>query len=173
MFGSRFVQDLKKKLTESEDKAKKLAAQVSELQKLSEEDKDSIESKYKNVNDELTKKIKELKNAESCLRKSENSAKKLTDTIDKKEKKITELENCNKRLSLMKEQVLPLVKASVSNEDKASKKVKCRFENVGKCKLKDKCKDLHPQKICQQFSKFGSCSIDSVCELRHPEKNLF
>ena len=73
----------------------------------------------------------------------------------------------------MKEQVLPLVKASVSNEDKASKKVKCRFENVGKCKLKDKCKDFHPQKICQQFSKFGSCSIDSVCELRHPEKTCF
>ena len=151
-----------------------LAAQVSKMESSNLEDGDSIVSKYKSVNNDLTSKIKALKKAEGDLRKAESSVKKLTDSINIKDKKITELKNCNKRLSVMKEQatLTSSVRNNADSLNSVPKKVKCKDENTGKCR-KSSCNNLHPQSVCQQFSMFGSCSLESVCELRHPSTSCF
>ena len=89
------LKELRKQLSESNERARHLAAQVSKMESSNSDDGESIESKYKSVNNFLTSKIKALKKAEGDLRKAESSVKKLTDSINVKDKKITELENCN------------------------------------------------------------------------------
>jgi hypothetical protein len=101
----------------------------------------------------------------------------LLDTINDKNKKISELENSNTRYKLIKEQVNEAAavksKEDVKDKDdidaqKVAKKVKCRFDNTGKCRRSSECKDVHPKKTCQSHSKLGSCPMESTCEHRHP-----
>ena len=68
---TEIVKDIRKKLSESESRVKGLLEQVANLQSLQSDETDSIENKFKKANDDLTCKIKDLKKAESDLRKAE------------------------------------------------------------------------------------------------------
>ena len=46
--------------------------------------------------------------------------------------------------------------------------VKCKWENTGMCKLRSKCKDVHPSTTCPAHSKLGSCPAPAACQHRHP-----
>ena len=52
-------------------------------------------------------------------------------------------------------------------------KIKCKFEDQGKCKSGPKCQYFHPKHTCQAHGKLGSCQYKDVCELRHPVKLCF
>ena len=97
----------------------------------------------------------------------------LLENVDEKNKKISELENENTRLKLMKDQAKEGAEKKLrqsKNEDTldTSKRVRCRYDNSGRCRKNSDCKDVHARKTCQSYSKLGSCPMESTCEHRHP-----
>ena len=151
---------------------------MAELENIVSGNKASTDDKYKHINNQLTAKTKEAKKSADDCRVSEKKAKELQEIIASKNKKISELENATSRLKLMKdhakeaaEKLMPEKEKETieKTEDKKKKPaVKCRFEDTGLCRSKNKCEDIHPKKTCQSHSKLGSCSTASLCELRHP-----
>ena len=58
-------------------------------------------------------------------------------------------------------------------EQSQEKRIKCKYENEGKCKLGRNCRYFHPKDTCQFFSKLGSCPKNNICTLRHPRNICF
>ena len=146
-----------------------MGEKLAELEGVKADNTNTVDEKYKKVNDKLTAKIKDSKKVENNLKKAEARVKELLETIDVKNKKISELENSNTRQKLMKEQAVEIKEKSGAKEDVKPNdpKVKCRFENTGVCR-QNNCVNIHPKKTCQSFSKLGSCPLESSCEHRHP-----
>jgi len=47
---------------------------------------------------------------------------------------------------------------------------KCRHNNKGYCKHKNRCGFYHHEQICENFVKDGSCEIENTCPFRHPKE---
>ena len=125
-------------------------AQVVKFENSKYANRESVGNKYKKVNDELMVKTKELRKAESILKKAESSVLKLTNDIASKDKKISELENCNRRLTIIKDQTesLPVnLRSEPQVQVSAQRREKCKVYNTGTCRQSD-CKDYHPVKTC-------------------------
>ena len=95
-------------------------------------------------------------------------------------KKVSSNENLNTRLMLMNNQAKEVVEKSQSQDKSQGAATvtsqgtwKCKFENVGFCKDKDKCQHFHPSGTCQSHSKLGSCPSESICNKRHPNRICF
>ena len=56
---------------------------------------------------------------------------------------------------------------------KERKRLKCNFEDEGKCKFGKTCTREHPQRVCHSHSKDGKCHKRSQCEYRHPLNTCF
>ena len=95
--------DMKKKLSESEERCKVLAQKLSELEASSKEAV-TIDQKYRKLNDDLTKKTSELRACKTDLKNSEKRVKEYKDRLDESSKKVKELENSNNRLRVISDQ---------------------------------------------------------------------
>ena len=152
----KLLKDKSKKLTESETRGRNLAQRLSELESKKEDNSNSTDEKLKKVNDKLSGQVKDRKKAENALKESESRVKELLDTMDKKTKKISELENENIRLKLINNQVKEAVEKTPKDnkvnprekESSGAKKVKCNYDNTGKCRRNSECKDYHAKKTC-------------------------
>ena len=59
------------------------------------------------------------------------------------------------------------------SESLRKKRIKCPFEDEGKCRFGRNCTKGHPTRVCSSHSKTGKCNIRSKCEYRHPQNVCF
>ena len=70
-----------------------------------------------------------------------------------------------RNVSIKKTDVKPSEKSKVKLKSK--NKEKCVFEDNGKCRMREKCPNIHPRNICPNFSKYGKCNKRNSCQGRH------
>ena len=69
----------------------------------------------------------------------------------------------------VKETESDTIEKEVSDDDvKTTKRKRCRYFNRGFCKYKNKCRFVHPNKICNIYLKNQTCNEKS-CSDRHPK----
>ena len=145
--------NFKKKLEEKEQEIDKLKERNRELRKnniLLETEKEILEDKIKqdSMNIKRYKKaIIKLNNIANVVKKSEKTEK-------------DNVENNTLRDSV-----------NTNQEDKVKEKrrrLKCKYEDRGKCKEKDKCMFIHSKRTCFAHSRHGMCSSERSCSYRHP-----
>ena len=108
-----------------------MSQKLGEIEAASVDKKDDLGEKYKKTNDKLTAKMKELKNAENNLKKSEDRVAELLENNLGKSKKISELENANARLIIVNEQSQE-IEDKIKNAMRAVDRTKKAFKETEK-----------------------------------------
>ena len=87
------IKEKNKALKASEASQKRLAGKLAELENKMNENKTSVDDKYKKANDQVSVKTKEAKKANDDLKKAERRAIELMDTVTESKKKIADIQN--------------------------------------------------------------------------------
>ena len=114
--------DKDRKLSSAEARCKQLSQRLAELEAVN--DSEGVELKIKEIEDKLHAKTKELKNKESCLRKSDKTVKELNEKLTASNKKVLELENSNVRLQLIADQAKADVESKLKDTNESKRDVR-------------------------------------------------
>ena len=96
----------------------------------------------------------------------------IIETINKIDYKLHDDDLRQMKSNVENSSIINIIYQLKSNDHAREDKIrKCRFNNRGYCKFKEKCKNVHAENVCEDFLQKEKCETKG-CSLRHP-KNCF
>ena len=91
-----------------------------------------------------------------------------TDAIKRINKELLEVEGKIKKQKLEEVESIKSPIEIIGNVVKQGMKRKCRYNNRGHCRYRDRCKYYHSENICKTYLEYQKCD-DKSCSDRHPK----
>ena len=145
-----------------EEQVKALQRQIGGMGKLVKDIKCNVDKLEKETSIKDDKEIQEIVEAQHVIDTIIVANSDAIKRIDKEMQEISAKQHVNETDS-------DTIEKEVSDDDvKTIKGKRCRYFNRGFCKYKNKCRFVHPNKICNIYLKNQTCNEKS-CSDRHPK----
>ena len=144
-----------------EEQVKALQKQMGGMARLVKDIKSTVDNLEKKINVKDDKEIQEIVEAQQVIDAIIVANADAIKRIDKEMRDISEKQH-------VKEAKSDIIEKDSDDAVKVIKRKRCRYFNRGFCKYKNKCRFVHPNKICIIYLKNQTCNEKS-CIDRHPK----